>query len=614
MIPRTADGTTAVDPDAGHGAGHGATAMLLAELTRNGRISLRLACSRLTTWESLLVQHVLGRGDVEFLAADPDGPADPDSPGGPGGPEAPGPDTVTLTRSPLAGLSLWAPGEPPGPEAEHLGGLLVPAEVLDAVAEETRVIEAREAADRHEADTILRTWEKNGELDERLARLADWVERVESVYILIGRDVFSKSDAGTNTLTRQGLLTGLRASPVDDWRPADRLFVVLAYCLFVSGRSVRFEEFNGLQLSATGLREFLLDRHAQYCAALDRGPSGAAGLPLLELAQVVRDLMHDVDRSELMRYRRINGLTFVKNERLLDFPLPRDPETMPELVARHGRLNLGVDPTGDVRADLRAMTLAAVALDATADADPGPEPPGQGAVGELLAAVVLSSIVATDADYGMSSSVRDLSGLRGVRPGSADGVLALKKGDFFCCCLPHPTRMAEVGDETAPILWRSAQRMMYNRWHFAPGEYDRAEIPEKRHYFFPPQVPDIAEHAEHHHGGHVASRVRYTIRAPGAQVWHPPFTVFGHGYRGCYDIRLVRMEGPPFTTTELAEAVRHCSLVDELWRTLAQGLQSGTLHVPPVAGFDRSWYESRGWERLRPFALATRTPARVDPV
>ncbi|MCX4690100.1 hypothetical protein OG401_38410 [Kitasatospora purpeofusca] len=600
MIPRTADGATAAGSATGPGSG--ATTLLLAELTRNGRISLRLACSRLTTWESLLVQHVLGRGDVEFLATDPDqhGPA--------------APDTVTLTRSPLAGLSLWAPGEPTGPEAEHVGGLRVPVEVLDAVAEETRVFEAREAADRHEADTILRTWEKNGELDDRLARLADWVERVESVYILIGRDVFSKSDAGTNTLTRQGLLTGLRASPVDDWRPADRLFVVLAYCLFVSGRSVRFEEFNGLQLSATGLREFLLDRHAQYCAALDRVPGGAAGLPLLELAKVVRELMHDVDRSELMRYRRINGLTFVKNERLLDFPLPRDPETMPELVARHGRLNLGVEPTGDVRADLRAMTLAAVALDAAAEADPGPAPPAQGAVGELLAAVVLSSIVATDADYGMSSSVRDLSGLRGVRPGSPDGVLALKKGDFFCCCLPHPSRMAEVGEETAPILWRSAQRMMYNRWHFAPGEYDRAEIPDKRHYFFPPQVPDIAEHAEHHHGGHVASRVRYTIRAPGAQVWHPPFTVFGHGYRGCYDIRLVRMEGPPFTTTELAEAVRHCSLVDELWRTLAQGLQSGTLHVPPVDGFDRSWYESRGWERLRPFGLASRTPAGADPV
>lgn len=236
-----------------------------------------------------------------------------------------------------------------------------------------------------------------------------------------------------------------------------------------------------------------------------------------------------------------------------------------------------------------------------------------GAIGELLGAIVLSAILATDSDYGMSSSVRDLNGLRGAQPGGPDGVLALKKNDFFCCCLPHTTRMADTGDEAVPILWRAAQRMMYNRWHFAPGEFDRAVIPEKRHYFFPPQIPDIAEHTEQHHGGHVASRVRFTIRAPGAQVWHPPFTVFGHGFRGCYDIRLVRMEGPAYTTAELVEAVRHCSLVDEMWRTLAEGAQNGTLPAVPVGGFDRAWYESRGWERQRPYALATGALAGAAP-
>lgn len=475
------------------------------------------------------------------------------------------------------------------------------------VAEDARVIEAREAADRHETETLLREWEENGALDGRLVQLADWVERVETVYILIGRDVFSKSDAGTNTLTREGLLANLRECPVDTWRPTDKLFVVLAYCLFVSGRSVRFEEFNGRQLSASGLRDFLLNRHAQYCAALEREPGNPRGLPLLELAELVRALMGEVDRSQMMRYRRINGLTFVKSEHLAEFPLPRDPRTMPELVAQYGELSLGVAPSGQVREDLRAMTLAAAAIDAVA------APDDQSAIGELLGSIVLSAILSTDADYGMSSSVRDLSALRGAEPGGPDGVLALKKGDFFCCCLPHTTRMATVGDETTPILWRAAQRMMYNRWHFAPGEFDRADIPQKRHYFFPPQVPDIAEHAEEHHGGHVASRVRYTIRAPGAQVWHPPFTVFGHGYRGCYDIRLVRMEGPPFTVTELAETVRHCSLVDEMWRTLAKGLQDGTVPVRPTGGFDKAWYESRGWERLRPYAIATSDLAGASP-
>jgi hypothetical protein len=521
-----------------------------------------------------------------------------------------------------------------------VGWLYVPPEVLDMVGEATRVARAREAAGTAEVEDVLAQWAASGELDRRLAELADWVERVETVLVLIGRDVFSKSDAGTNTLTRDGLLRSLTKNPPHSWRPSERIFVVLAHCLFVTGRSVRFEEFNGRQLTAHAVRDFLADRHALYSAATGRAPRNVHGVPLFALAAEVRELLAEVDRSPVMRYRRINGLTFVKNEHLMDFPLPRDPETMPALLARYGKECLGVDPTGDVRADLRAMTLAAVALDA---ARPGqeavpraaaipepavspeaaaiPEPaaipenpaarpaPGPGGVGELLSAIVLSAVTATGSDYGMSSSVRDLTSLRGAEPGSPDGVLELKKGDFFCCCLPHPVRMAPLGEEAVPILWRAAQRMMYNRWHFAPGEYDRTVIPRSRHYFFPPQIPDIAEHGEHHHGGHIASRVRFTIRAPGAQVWLPPFTVFGHGYRGCYDIRLVRMEGPAYTLTELVEAVRHCSLVDELWRTLAEDARDAAAPPRPVTGFDRAWYESRGWERLRPTLLATQAPA-----
>ncbi|MER7952123.1 hypothetical protein ABTY59_32500 [Streptomyces sp. NPDC096079] len=556
-------------------------------------MSFRLACQRLTAWEEQLVAHVLGRPDFEVVS-------DPAASAG----------LVTVTRSALFSVSFWKPGELPRSPSEPLAWLRVPPDVLELAEEEARSVAAREAAELHEVDALLREWETKGEIDSRLDRLADWVERVETVYIFVGRDVFSKSDAGSNTLTREGRLSDLRLRPVDSWSAADRLFVVLAYCLFSSGRSVRFEEFNGRQLSATRLRQYFLDRHAHYSAAVGRPSHDLHGIGLLELAEEVRTLQEEVDRhSPLMRYRRINGLTFVKNEYLAEFPHPRDPDGLPELVARHGSERLGVEPTGRVRDDLRALAVAAVLVDARSGEDAEVSAgaglrAGHGAVGELLAAIVLSAVCSTDSDYGMSSAVRDLTRLRGARPGGAEGVLELGKRDFVCCCLPHPTRMADVGDDTSSVLWRAAQRMMYNRWHFAPGEFDREDIPETRHYFFPPQIPDIAEHAEHHHGGHAASRVRFTIRAPGAQVWHPPFTVFGHGFRGCYDIRLVRMEGPAYTLRELREAVRHCSLVDELWRTLADGVQHGSLPVRPLGGFDRDWYASRGWERLDGYVRA----------
>lgn len=615
-----------------------ATNWLLAKLTADGRIPFRLVRDRLTTWESALVQQVLGRCGVELAdeacVADSAGYA-PDS-----GAYALD-DAVRVTAGAMGSADLWRPGEEPSTGAATLGWLRVPADALDVAEEEARAAAVREDAEFREIDAILDSWVTTGELDARLALIADWVERVETVYVLIGRDVFSKSDAGSNTLTREGLVTKLRQRQPETWRRSDRLFVVAAHCLFSTGRSVRFEEFNGRQLSATRLRDHLTNRYAAYSAAAVQVPADLHGLPLLDLAERIRDLMTEVDAADAMRYRRINGMTFVKNEHVVAGPPPRDPQRMPDLIAEHGETRLGVPSTGRPRDDLRAMTDAAADLDASGLATTGldtsglattgleagglgttdlgatgaegdPDGSANGALGELLATIVLSAIERTDSDYGMSSSFRDILRLRADGPGDPSEVLTMKKNDFFCCCLPHTTRMGGLPDEeTVPILWRAAQRMMYNRWHFIPGEFDRASIPANRHYFFPPQVPDIAEHAEHHHGGHIASRVRYSIRAPGPQVWRPPFEIFGHALRGCYDIRLVRMEGPAYTMAELYEAVRHCSLVDAFWRTLADRVARGA-PVPPIAGFDRRWYESRAWLRMRPYAVAGRTPDTVS--
>lgn len=563
-----------------------ASLWLLQQLNDHDRVDFRLACARLTAWESVFVHSVLGRLDVHLV--DKPSPSEP---------------LICVTREALSGVAFWDVDQSPAPQSEVLGWLRAPNEVLETVRAEASVAEAREAAELREIDAIVRDWAEAGELDDKVVEVADWVEHVETIYTFIGRDVFSKSDAGSNTLARDQLLNDLRKRPPDEWRPADRLFVVAAHCLLAGGRSTRLEEFNGRQLTATGLRQSLIDRYAHYCAASGQDPDNMHALSLLELADRVRELTAEVDRSRWLRYRRVHGMTFVKNEYLADFAL-RDPERMPNLVAEHGWVNLGVPESGDVRADLRAMTLAAAASDA---GDDGPDLADGGALGELLAAIVMSAIILTHSDYGMSSAVRDLARMRGTRPRDLDPLLTLRRADFFCCCLPHVTRMSEfVGDEdTVSILWRVAQRMMFNRWHFVPGEFDRKVIPQQRHYYYPPQLPDIAVHANYHHGGHIASKVRFSIRAPGPQAWLPPFEVFGQSFRGCYDIRLVRTQGPPYTLAELFDAERHCALVDELWRTVALGVERGTLPARPIAGFDRQWYETRRWQHLRPYALAS---------
>ncbi|MFF9851787.1 hypothetical protein [Streptomyces litmocidini] len=50
-----------------------ASSWLLGELADKERIPFRLACRRLTVWEGLLVQLVLGRSDVEVFVDPPSG-------------------------------------------------------------------------------------------------------------------------------------------------------------------------------------------------------------------------------------------------------------------------------------------------------------------------------------------------------------------------------------------------------------------------------------------------------------------------------------------------------------------------------------------------------------
>jgi hypothetical protein len=148
----------------------------------------------------------------------------------------------------------------------------------------------------------------------------------------------------------------------------------------------------------------------------------------------------------------------------------------------------------------------------------------------------------------MSSSLRDLRRLRPHAEQCSSGVLELQKPDFFCVCIPHPALVEAVSEsQLFDMLNSVALRMQFNRWHFIPGNFERDAVPGSRHFFYPPTMPDMAQLSEARHGGHTLAWVRYSVRAPGPQLWQPPLKIFGNDYRGCFDTRLVRMVEPPFT-------------------------------------------------------------------
>lgn len=550
--------------------GDSAQTAVLRLLTMAGKVPFRSAFDGLTLREQAIVRHLLGR---QHLRLTPPGVDTPPAP-------------FVLAHSTLGKLTIHEPARGDLPTEEVVAELTLPQWQVEMLDEECLPAEAEEEQHRYEIDHTLYTWHADGTLAERLEEVIDWVERVETVLVHIERRVFSRSDSGSSTLIRDGVLPALRDRPPADWSAEERLFVGAIQLLFRTGRAVRFEEFNGRQLSAVSLRRVLTTRCATYLRALGEPVTGQLSTATLtELAALAGDLVERVDGSDHMRYRRVNGLTYAKDEYLV--PWAQEERGHPELPRTLHALS-GLFDGDDPAARVRQATAAALRT-AHRDGD-------EGDLTRILESIVLGAVVDARADYGMSSGIRDLSRLNGPAGRYGEDVAGLRKPDFFCCVLPSPEMAADLpADAVTDILWQVAQRMMYNRWHFVPGNFDRVEVPRQRHYFFPPLVPDIGEWGDLRHGGHSTARVRYTLRAPGAAMWKQPLTVSGRQYRGAFDIRLVRMDGPPFTLADLRIACRYSALVDVLWREIAGYAEEHDGWTPTIAAFGGDWYSEHAW-------------------
>ncbi len=555
---------------------------LLRLLTLGGRVPYPDAVDSLTVKERSVLQQTIGDEELRLLPADPHGPDGSDS------------RDLLVAYSPQGKLSLLeaSEGRPAG-VGDVLALLRVSRSVLERAEEEHAAWQVAEDREQARLDRVLRGWEAAGSLPARVRQAADWADHVETVLIYCGRQVFSRSDAGTSTLLRERPLRELAAEPPAAWSPAERLLVMAVHVLFATGRSIRFEEFNGRQLSATALRTWLVSTWHRYAHALGRHiPADLPTRPLLPLAAEVAELARAVDRSDWIRFRRITGTTFGKREVLAMLPQrERSHCPAPDTLAALAERSLGRRHARELPGEELVARMVREAVTGTA-AEQVP------LLERILATIVESAVQDLDADYAMSSAVRDLRRLGRSGPVRAASPLTLRKPDFFCCVLPHPGRLGGLRDvEIRRILWLVAQRMQYNRWHFVPGNFDRAEVPAERHYFFPPALPDLAESADMWHGGHVAAGVRYSLRAPGAQLWRGSLVAGGNEYRGGYDLRAVRMSGEPFVRADLWLATRYSGLIDAFWRAMAACVpQDPGEPYPVITAFDRHWYENDEWK------------------
>ena len=551
---------------------------LVRLLTLAGRMAFADALGSLTPWEAAVLGVVLGREDILF--ASPEHLEEERC-------------NVVAAHSPTGKLSLHPLGETPPDGAVVMGGIAVADELLERARETSAEEDAIEAQERAELDAWLADLEAEGRLQDSLVEVVDRIEHVESVYVYVDGELFSRSDVG-NTLVRGGVLKQLQGRPLAEWGAKERLFVAAFSVLFASGRSIRIEEFNGQELSARRLRDWLDRRLRLYSGALDEPVAlEPARTPLPELAARVGELRARLERGAAIGIRRVNGLTMAKRERVV----PRDEllptsDPRPELLLRSAEeLEVELEDDWSGRRSVTKLTRAALELKR--------DEPSAEALERLLERIVLSAVLESDSDYGMSSSVREPPRLAGSAESRAEGILGLTKPDFFCAVLPHPGLVdALPQDVMFEVLSSVAARMQFNRWHFIPGNFEREEVPAKRHYFFPPLQPDVGEWCDLRHGGHSAASVRYTIRVPGPSLWREPFVAYGNPFRGFFDIRLVRMFERPFTRRELRIAIRHCLLVDAMWAEIQRVVEESGWDGLVFTGFERDYYLEERWRRV----------------
>ena len=444
--------------------------------------------------------------------------------------------------------------------------------------------------------SALDTIHKKNELADVLEQVIDHVAHVEAVGFYVGDRFFARMERFTNLIDSaknpEGFLTRLREKNYLNWSRDEILVVAALHSLFLSGRSVRFEEFNGASLTATALLDKLYDLLQLYKSA-GCDCEVPVDVDVFDLARTVRDQSTKAQGSNWLRYRWVYGLNFQKTERILHTTQStEDPATSLREFEEDYEDLVNTIPTDPVTESQFFYELARASLERDVAGVPCAKS-GEAATGwleYLIEKIVATAVIATRADYGMSSSLRDISCLvESDETKLIEVIHALQNVDFFTCFVAIGFRN-RMEKRLADTIAQSVQRrMMFNRWHFIPGNFERGKIAKSRHWYYPPVLPDIAIHSDVHHAGHARAQVKYSVRAPGPDMSMSPLLIANRPYRGFYDVRVVRMEGEEFTTDDLLRARRRTLWMEPVYSALVEYLTRTGSRLP-IVGFQPGQY------------------------
>jgi hypothetical protein len=455
----------------------------------------------------------------------------------------------------------------------QIGYLALEPDILKKASAAADQVNHQEGLVRRELDRVLTEEERAGQLPALLDAIEDSVRHVEAICFYVDDRLYAVMERGTNLITtrkRTGLIDELRSKPVATWRSADRLAIVAMRALFLSGRSIRFEEFNSIELTARRLQQLLHRLGAVYAEAHSvrfKPPSHP-----FELGRKVGELAQALDSANWLRYRVVSGITFGKHEHCVrltsDQRIDRIMRTCLEQMRSRWHCTETDDPQFFFSEVANGAIEATCQKQRTGSGDDGK--PATTPLERLIEDVVSSAVLCTSADYGMSSSLRRPHEVVGhERDALPTLLMELTPKDFYCCIVGSSFLSRRFGSRLTNDVFRAVQaRMQFNRWHFIVGNLPRDAISDDRHYFYPPTMPDLAEWVDQFHAGHIRAAVRHSIRSPGPEILDFPLRISGHEFRGFYDVRVVRIEGAPFTIEDLRLVRAHNAWMGHIWRTI----------------------------------------------
>ncbi|KRV49559.1 hypothetical protein AQ490_19735 [Wenjunlia vitaminophila] len=522
----------------------------------------------------------------------PDGPEPPATPDRPGGEPPAFLGELGLTTS--GRIVVRVPSQGPLASEEDLvdGVMRVPWSARALLDYQTEVSRAATRFARSVVD--CRQWlaaAGSQSRDNLLEQLKEAAQRT-APFILYQEGKQYTNFRDRNTITGKTLwpghpdcaLSSLQKMPLELWSDQDVVMVVCLTLLVRSAGFARIEEANGTQLTLDHVAYLLEGTRRTY-----NGVPGGQQVPAATstgveaLDQLAGRLL--ARRTEVLGtaqlYREIHGALMHKIERVAG--RPGDAARMRErAVCDHLRERLPLD----------GATLDELEAELAASPSWLGEPLGDFGTGleALVHATVAAARTAFDADFAMSRGLRSLPRLiRALREQDWEDLVQWDLPDYFCCVVPDPRARRYFEDSAARLAdmaWAMSSRMQYNSWHFLAGNVPKVPVVRARDYFVPPTIPDIAFHSDQHHHGHVAAKVRFSIRSPQA------VEVLGQPFNGFMDLRLLRCAGRPFDEQDMLAAHR-CSGFVARATSLVASLAADGADIE-ITSFDSQWH----WEQV----------------